>query len=77
MVEPYCHGWSLANHEVLRGFQISGPSRSGVGHGWKVFRVDRMTELLVLQWEFVSDRDGALESHSDMTMVHCQATVAS
>jgi hypothetical protein len=40
-VEPYRHGYSTAGNEVLRGYQVSGYSRSRNPTGWRSCQVQR------------------------------------
>jgi hypothetical protein len=49
VVEPFCYGVSHAGYELLRAYQIEGHSESGSSSGWKLFRVDEMSELSVAE----------------------------
>jgi len=71
-VEPYRHGRSTAGHEVLRGYQIAGYSASRRPSGWKLFQVDRMTDLQVTRATFPHNRPGYQPRDRSMIHVHCQ-----
>jgi predicted DNA-binding transcriptional regulator YafY len=70
-IEPYCHGFSRESHELVRGYQIAGASRSGEPSGWKTFRVDRMTAVAVTFATCRDDRDGYDPADNRMATVHC------
>ena len=70
-IEPHCHGFSREAHELVRGFQLSGASRSGEPVGWKTFRVDRMEAVAVTFATFTSPRDGYDAAENRMASVHC------
>ncbi len=55
-VEPYCYGVSTTGKEVLRGFQLAGPGRTGRTSGWRLFDVSRIGSLAVLEDEFPGNR---------------------
>ena len=55
-VEPYCYGASGAGHELLRGYQTAGYSRSGAPHGWKMFRVADLSGLAITDEVFAINR---------------------
>ena len=70
-VEPYCHGFSRESHELIRGYQVAGISRSGEPIGWKTFRVDRMSAVAVTFTTFPADRDGYDPADNRMATLHC------
>lgn len=70
LVEPHSHGLSLTDHEVLRGYQVGGSSSQGT-LGWRIFRVDRMSEVSVSDVSF-RPRDDTDRATYDMNTVHCQ-----
>ena len=55
-VEPYCHGASEVGHELLRGYQTAGYSRSGVSQGWKMFRLEELSGLAMTSEVFADTR---------------------
>ncbi len=56
LIEPHAYGLSSKGDELLRAFQVSGASASGVHHDWKLFRVDRINSLTVLNERFDGPR---------------------
>ena len=57
-VEPHAYGRNDNGHELLRAYQISGASESGERQGWKLFRLDEITSLHVLEDGFSGARRG-------------------
>lgn len=64
VVEPHDYGVHRAAASLL-GYQISGPSRSGVAHGWKQFKVDDVRQLRVLDRQFPGTRAGGAQHHRE------------
>ena len=56
IIEPHAHGASRQGNELLRAFQTSGASASGEHVNWKLFRVDRIDSLEVLDETFPGPR---------------------
>ena len=71
-VEPYRHGYSTAGNEVLRGFQVSGYSRSRNSSGWRLFDVGKMGQLQAAPERFTANRPGFASKDPAMRFVHCQ-----
>ena len=55
-VEPYCHGASEAGHDLLRGYQTAGYSKSGMSFGWKMFRLDELSGSAMTDEVFANTR---------------------
>jgi hypothetical protein len=73
MVEPYCHGASEAGHELLRGYQTAGYSRSGVPEGWKMFRLDQLSSLAMTDEVFAATRAEYDPTRDDkMSTIYCR-----
>lgn len=70
-VEPYCHGLSLADNEVLRGFQTAGYSKSGRPVDWKLFEVAKITGLQQTGTTFQANRPDYNPDDQGMSSVHC------
>ena len=72
-VEPFCHGASQAGHDLLRGYQTAGFSRSGAPHAWKMFRVEELSGLAMTDQVF---RDTRAEYDPDreekMATIYCR-----
>lgn len=57
VVEPYAYGVGDGGHELLRDYQISGPSFPRE-EGWKLFHVDTMSDLVLLEETFDVPKPG-------------------
>jgi len=71
-VEPYRHGYSTAGNEVLRGYQVSGYSRSPNPTGWRLFDIGKMGQLRTAPETFRANRPGYLARDPAMRFIHCQ-----
>ncbi len=71
VVEPYRHGYSTAGNEVLRGYQVSGYSRSRNPSGWRLFDVQKMGQLRSAPETFAASRPGYAAKDRAMRSVHC------
>jgi predicted DNA-binding transcriptional regulator YafY len=72
IVEPYAHGVSHENNEVVRCWQKEGFSSSGNPQGWKLFEVIKMTGLAVTQEIFHPSRSGYRRGDSAMRSIICE-----
>jgi hypothetical protein len=72
VVEPYRHGYSNAGNEVLRGFQVSGFSRSRNPSGWRLYDVGKMGQLRSAPEMFSTTRPGYMAKDRAMRFTHCQ-----
>jgi hypothetical protein len=75
-VEPHAYGITRENDEVLHAYQVAGGSRSkGKSRqyrGWKVFRIEEINRLTVLEQTFVKPRPGYNRSDKAMSRIFCQ-----
>lgn len=72
-VEPHACGISTAGHEVVRVFQVSGPSKSEEGEGfWKMMRLDRIHSLKALVQTFPRPRPGYQPGDKGMAQIYEQ-----
>lgn len=71
-VEPHAHGMSTAGNEVLRAYQTGGASASGEPVNWKLFRVDRISNLELLEETFSEPRPGYKRGDPQMTQIYCE-----
>jgi len=71
LVEPCYYGMDKAGNELLRGYQISGYSKSGDTVGWKLFRASRISNLVVTGKHFTGIRDGYNPNDKAMTVIYC------
>lgn len=70
-VEPFCHGISTVGNDVLRGWQIGGYSESGKPQGWKLFRMDAISNLTITDEAFEGRRPRYNPNDSAMTTIYC------
>ena len=70
-VEPHCHGCSKDGHDLLRGYQVRGHSRSGHPVGWKMFRLDEVSVLVVTEHAFNGPRAGYDPADNKIATVYC------
>ena len=57
-VEPHVYGRNASGSELLRAYQLRGPSRSGETDGWKMFHVEDISQLAVTFEPFTAPRAG-------------------
>ena len=70
-VEPHAFGISDGSHPVLRAYQVSGYSRSRE-QGWKLFRMDEVHALTVLDEAFENPRAGYMRNDPTMTKIYSE-----
>ncbi len=71
-VEPHVHGVGTDGVELLRGYQVSGFSRSGQVHGWKMFKLDAVRVMALTDRSFDSARIGYEPDDPMMSTIHCR-----
>ena len=71
VVEPYVYGRDANGRELLRAFQLRGPSRSGETVGWKMFHVEDMTSVAVT-FEAYAARSGYDPAEKVIVFMNCQ-----
>jgi predicted DNA-binding transcriptional regulator YafY len=71
VVEPYAFGVGDGGHPLLRAYQVSGYSTSRE-KGWKLFRVDEIENLTVLEDTFAGPRRGYLRNDPTMTLIYAE-----
>jgi predicted DNA-binding transcriptional regulator YafY len=71
IVEPFCHGSGKQGQDLLRGYQIAGYSESGNPVGWKLFRVDQMSDIDTTGEQFTGARPLYNPEDSAMRVIHC------
>ena len=70
MVEPYVYG-ACETHELLRAYQVSGHSRSRPT-GWKLFRVEEINDIVVLDQRFGEPHAGYMRNDPCMEVVYAE-----
>ena len=71
-VEPHCLGVDKKGHPALRAFQVNGGSESGEYVGWKMFHVNEIRNLNVLQKKFTISRPGYKRGDKDMAQIKAE-----
>ena len=72
-VEPFCYGIHRStDKEVLRGYQIGGYSESGESVGWKLFRVEEISKLMVTDRDFKGVREHYNPNDRIMKKIICR-----
>ena len=56
LAEPHCYGISKDGNELLRAYQTCGYSESNNPVGWKLFRLDELSNLSTTEDSFSSSR---------------------
>jgi predicted DNA-binding transcriptional regulator YafY len=73
-IEPYALGVNSKGNTVLRAWLIDGTSRTGKANpklvpGWRLFRVDRISEISVTLQNFTVPRKGYNSQDKGMTEI--------
>ena len=68
IVEPHCFGISAKGYYVLRGFQVGGSSSSGK-LGWRLFELDKIDQLIVLDEYFQNTRPDYRRGDKNMSRI--------
>jgi hypothetical protein len=71
-VEPHVYGRDAGGSELLRAYQLRGPSRSGETVGWKMFHVEDISHLAVTFEPFAAPRAGYAPVDKVITFVNCR-----
>lgn len=72
VVEPHTYGIDTKCHAALRAYQVRGGSESGEYVGWKLFHVNEMHGLTVLQEHFAGARPKYKRGDSAFSTIHAQ-----
>lgn len=71
-VEPHCLGIDKKGHAALRAYQVAGGSESGEYVGWKLFHVNEILNLRVLDRTFKQPRQGYKRGDKDMLRIQAE-----
>jgi predicted DNA-binding transcriptional regulator YafY len=66
-IEPHAYGHTHKGHEVLRAYQIAGGKVA-----WRLFRIDKVSQLFSLDSTFPTRRPGYERNDADMSNIICQ-----
>ena len=69
--EPFCYGISRKGNDLLRAFQTGGYSESGEPVNWKLFTVEKMSNITIIDEEFSGDRSDYNPNDSAMEDIYC------
>ena len=72
VVEPHTYGIDTKGHAAVRAYQVRGGSESGEYVGWKLFHVNEMRGLTVLQEHFSGARPKYKRGDSAFSTIHAQ-----
>ena len=71
VVEPYAYGVGPGGRELLRAYQRAGQSHSRE-EGWKVFHVDELQNIFILDDGFEAPRLGHVRNDPSMTKIYAE-----
>jgi hypothetical protein len=71
VVEPYAYGVGPGGRELLRAYQRAGQSHSR-DEGWKVFHVDELQDVFILDDGFEAPRLGYMRNDPAMTKIYAE-----
>jgi len=69
--EPYCYGVSRKGNELLCAFQNGGFSESGNPVHWKLFTVEKMSNMTITDEEFSGNRPDYNPDDPVMEDIYC------
>lgn len=72
VVQPHVYGDDHAGDRLLSAYQVSGQSASGTSHGWKSFRMDRVTSLELTDKSFHHARPDFQRDDGAFARIVCQ-----
>lgn len=70
-IEPHCYGISKAGNELLRAYQTGGYSKSGKSVDWKLFSVNKISNLEVSTDTFDGTRPQYNPNDKAMAQIYC------
>lgn len=72
VVEPFTFGVNTKYNEVLSAFQVKGGSESGDRPMWRLFDLEKIENLRMLDESFSGNRDGYKKRDSRMVKIYCE-----
>ena len=72
VVEPHTYGSDGKGHLALRAYQVEGGSETGEQVGWKLFHVDKIGGLQMLDHTFAHARAGYRQGDPAFRDIQCQ-----
>jgi hypothetical protein len=74
VVEPHVYGRTTAGHEAISAWMREGWSRVDPEGGWRMFRLDAVTDLQLLPEHFAGPRPGFNPRDPHFSEVFCVVT---
>lgn len=71
-IEPHAFGMGRRGNELLRAYQTEGASESGEHINWKLFNVDEIDQIELLEETFAGPRPGYRRGDRAMARIYCQ-----
>ena len=72
-VEPYTYGCTTKGKDALRGFQVDGESRSDRKLGWRLFLIDEIENLELLNETYTEFREHYNPNDKGMSEIYVTA----
>ncbi len=71
-IEPHAYGTGSSGQHLLRAYQTEGASASGEHRNWKLFRLDRVRSLEMLNQTFDGPRPEYRQNDKAMRRIFAQ-----
>jgi hypothetical protein len=72
IIEPYCYGINKVNNESIRAYQIIGHSNSGKPENFKLFKVEKIETLQILDENFIPNHPLYNKNDKGMKEIYIQ-----
>lgn len=72
VVEPHTVGMMTSGAPGLRAYQVDGYSESRTQPSWRLYRVDKMSGLVVTNQTFAGPRPGYRQGDSDFARIEAE-----
>jgi predicted DNA-binding transcriptional regulator YafY len=72
VVEPFTYGITPKGNEVLRAYQTDGTSESGAVPDWRLFSVNKIEGLVILDSHFTQARPGYTSGDRAMNIIYAE-----
>jgi predicted DNA-binding transcriptional regulator YafY len=71
IAEPYAYGVTKQGNEAVRCYQIGGSSETEIP-GWRLFLVDRITDLIITDETFEGCAPGYAQGDKGLNPIYCR-----
>ncbi len=72
VVEPFTFGISTKGNDVLSAFQVRGESESDNRPMWRLFDLEKIENIQILDEKFSGYREGYRKGDSRMNRIYCE-----